>query len=101
PLTRLVALTGCQGIVSNQNGVAGLPSYLGIAVPQKEAQQDLDRIVKVRCGMQVQVVAWINGTPGGTANSLQVTVNEIAADLRNGFTAENYIWQQRNAQSNQ
>ncbi len=102
PLTRLVALSGCQNIVSNQNGVGGgLPSYLGIGNPQTEAQQDLDRIVKVRCGMQVQVVAAINGTAGGTANALQVVINEIAADLRAGFAAENYIWQLRSAQSNQ
>ncbi len=102
PLTRLVALSGCQSIVSNQNGVGGgLPSYLGIGNPQNEHQQDLDRIVKVRCGMQVQVVAAIGGTAAGTANSLTVTINEIAADLRAGFAAENYIWQQRNAQSSQ
>ena len=68
PLAKSVTATGCQGIVSNGSGVGGgLPSYLGIGVPQREPQQDLDRIVKVRCGMQVQVVAWINGTPGGTA----------------------------------
>ena len=51
--------------------------------------------------MQIQVVAWINGTPGGTANTLLVTISEIAADLRAAFAAENYIRQERNAQSNQ
>jgi hypothetical protein len=102
PLARSVALTGCQGIVSNGGGVpGGLPSYLGVPITQKEPQQDLDRIVKVRCGMQIQVVAWINGTPGGTANSLLVTVSEIAADMRAAFAAENYLWQLKSAQSNQ
>jgi hypothetical protein len=101
PLAKAVAFTGCQGIISNQAGVGGgLPSYLGI--PQQTVpQQDLDRIVKVRCGMQVQVVAWINGTPGGTANSLLVTISEIAADMRAAFAAENYIRQEKSAQSNQ
>ena len=102
PLPKSVVATGCQNIVSNGVGVSGgLPSYLGVPVTQKVPQQDLDRIVKVRCGMQVQVVAWINGTPGGTANTLQVTVSEIAGDLRAAFAAENYIWQLKSAQSNQ
>jgi hypothetical protein len=102
PLAKSVAFNGCQSIISNGAGVGGgLPSYLGVAVPQKEPQQDLDRIVKVRCGMQIQVVAWINGTPGGTANSLLVTVSEIAGDLRAAFAAENYLWQLKSAQSNQ
>ena len=99
PLPRAVALTGCQTIVSNQSGVSrGLPSYLGMPT---RTQQDVDRIVKVRCGMQVQVAAWINGTPGGTANALEVTVREIASDLRAAFAAENYMWQLKSAQSNQ
>jgi hypothetical protein len=102
PLAKSVAFNGCQSIVSNGGGVSGgLPSYLGVAVPQKEPQQDLDRIVKVRCGMQIQVLAWINGTPGGTASSLLVTVSEIAGDMRAAFAAENYIWQLKSAQSNQ
>jgi hypothetical protein len=101
PLAKAVAFTGCQGIISNQAGVGGgLPSYIGI-VQQTVPQQELDRIVKVRCGMQVQVVAWINGTPGGTANALLVTISEIAADMRAAFAAENYIRQEKNAQSNQ
>ncbi len=58
-------------------------------------------IVEVRCRMQIQVVASIAGTSGGTANALQVTINEIAGDLRAAFEAENYIWQMKNAQSNQ
>jgi hypothetical protein len=51
--------------------------------------------------MQVQVVAWINGTPGGTANGLLVTISEVAADMRAAFAAENYIRQAKNAQANQ
>jgi hypothetical protein len=104
PLAKAVAFTGCQGIISNQAGVGGgLPSYLGIPQqPQQPVpQQDLDRIVKVRCGMQVQVVASINGTAGGTANALGVVISEIAADLRAAFAAENYIRQERSAHSNQ
>ncbi|HEX3847765.1 MAG TPA: hypothetical protein VHV81_10335, partial [Steroidobacteraceae bacterium] len=46
-------------------------------------------------------VAWINGTPGGTANGLLVTISEVAADMRAAFAAENYIRQAKNAQANQ
>ena len=99
PLDKAVAATGCQGIVSSQGGgAAPVRSYL-VGMPSR-TQQDLDRIVKVRCGMQVQVVAWIGGTRGGTANSLDVTIREIAADLRDAFAAENYLRQAANAEGN-
>ena len=104
PLSKAVAYAGCQGILSQQGYPAGNPqvlqSYLGISTPTV-TQQNIDRIVKQRCGVQVWVQAQINGLQDGTATQLTVMIREIAADLRDAFAAENYIRQATNAQSNQ
>ena len=95
------AFNGCSGPVANQAGPnPGLfNSYLGVT--PNVTQGDLDRIVKARCGIKIWVQAQIFGQAGGSVNELDLTINEIAFDLRDAFAAENAIRQAKNAQGNQ
>lgn len=92
---------GCMGPVASGAGPnPGLfNSYLGVT--PNVTQGDLDRIVKARCGIKIWVQAKIGATSSGSVNALELTMNEIAADLRDAFAAENYIRQAKNAQGNQ
>ena len=92
---------GCSGPVANQAGPnPGLfNSYLGVT--PNVTQGDLDRIVKARCGIKIWVQAQIGAQASGSASELNLTINEIAFDLRDAFAAENYIRQAKNAQGSQ
>jgi hypothetical protein len=92
---------GCSGPVASGSGPnPGLfNSYLGVT--PNVTQGDLDRIVKARCGIKIWVQAQIGAQASGSAGGLDLTINEIAFDLRDAFAAENYIRQAKNAKGNQ
>jgi hypothetical protein len=102
PLSRAAAIN-CGGLLAFGGGTASrLPDYLYRGPPpQVVTQQDLDRFTKPACGRKIWVQAQMFGQTGGTANSMQVTLREYAADLRDAFAAENAIRQARYAQGNQ
>jgi len=73
-----------------------------IGVPaEMVTQRDIDRIVSARCVMGVVVKAQINALSGGLASGMEITIMELAQDLRNAFAAENYLRQAEKANANQ
>ena len=64
-------------------------------------QRDIDRIVSARCVMGVVVKAQIDGSSSGLASGMEITIMELAQDLRNAFAAENYLRQAAKENANQ
>lgn len=103
PLSKAAAINCGGGLMAFGGGTAvRLPDYLYRGPPpQVVTQLDLDRFTKPACGRKIWVQAQMFGQSGGTVNSMQVTLRDYAADLRDAFAAENVIRQAKYAQGNQ
>lgn len=103
PLSKVLAQCG-MGELSTQGYPPPNPqvvtSTIGVAA-DTVTQRDIDRIVSSRCVMGVKVKAQINGLMNGMASGMEITIWELAQDLRNAFAAENYLRQAAKANANQ
>ncbi len=95
-----------EGLISQQGYGPPNPylmtSYLGISTPVPQLQQQtITRVLRMKCVRGIVVTADISGRPGGMAQQLQVTITEVAVDLRDAFAAEIYLQQSANAQAKQ